>query len=114
MQRIQDFLAEQLSSLEGDAPDISSHVVAIILTGEASASAMLEMKDILAEGLPTFSTKFKFSIEPRLVGVYGAAHRARQTATYPFFTGPRQKFSDHELTEEKNPGKKEGEMHDEL
>ena len=114
MQSVQDFFETSLKSVEGGIPDLPSRVVAVILTGEASASALSEMKSILAEALPAFKTKFKFSIEPRLVGVQGAAHRARQTVTDPFFTKPQEKFSDPQIIEEQNPRIEKKKLHKKL
>lgn len=60
----------------------------MILAGEAPAASIAAMKAAIEEGLPEFSTKFKFSISPRLVGVQGAAQRACQTITDEYFQGP--------------------------
>lgn len=95
---IQDFLAERLELLAGDAPDIPSHVVAVILTGEASPACMEQMKSVLQIAIPAFIPRFKFVKDPSLVAVEGAAHRARQAMTDPYFTEPDPP-GDHEHLE---------------
>jgi hypothetical protein len=89
-------MAEQIAKIEHDMPNANSHVRALILSGEASSSSMQEMQQVLAVALPEFTDRFRFSINPKFVGVTGAAHRARQTVTDPFFTEPR-KPHDHEF-----------------
>jgi hypothetical protein len=85
---IQDFLAERLELLTDDVPDLPSHVVAVILTGEASPAYMEDMKSVLQIAIPAFIPKFKFVKDPSLVAVEGAAHRARQAVTDPYFIEP--------------------------
>lgn len=91
---IREFTAEQLAKVENDAPNAASHVRAVILSGEA-LSSMQKMQKLLVKALPEFEDRFLFSISSNLVGAAGAAHRARQTVTDPFFTDPR-KPEDHE------------------
>ncbi|KAG4436850.1 hypothetical protein IFR05_007656 [Cadophora sp. M221] len=112
LEKIQDFLGNQLARREGDIPILSSHVLAVILTGEAPEHSMSAMKALLEDALPAFKPKFKVSIAPGLVGVQGAAHRARQMVMDELFNGP-ERLSDHALTEEeRNPQMRQS--HDEL
>ncbi|KAK0120821.1 hypothetical protein ONS96_011022 [Cadophora gregata f. sp. sojae] len=112
LEKIQDFLGSQLARREWDAPILPSRILAVILTGEASNDSMSAMKALLEEALPAFKHKFRTSIVPRLVGVLGAAHRARQMVIDDIFQGP-ERLSDHALTEEeRNPRKPKS--HDEL
>lgn len=85
---IKSFLSEQLETLVDDVPDASSHVAAVILTGEASNDSMEAMKAILRSSLPEYNEKFKFEIEPKIIGARGAAHRARETAEGLFAPQP--------------------------
>ena len=71
-------------------PDPSSHIQGIILTGEASDASMQEMKQVIVAALPEFEDQFRFSIDPRLEGVIGAAHHARQFVTENAISNPRQ------------------------
>jgi hypothetical protein len=71
-------------------PDPSSHVQGIILSGEASTASMQEIKQVIARALPKFEDRFRFSINPHLVGAAGAAHRARQFVTEHAISNPRQ------------------------
>jgi hypothetical protein len=92
--------------------DLPSHVVAVILTGEASSARMEEMKSVLQLAIPAFSPRFKFVKDPALVGVEGAAHRARQAVTEPYFTEPDAP-GDHEHLERAERPSVDG-LHEEL
>ncbi|PVH79261.1 hypothetical protein DL98DRAFT_533101 [Cadophora sp. DSE1049] len=69
------------------------------MSSEAPEHSISKMKALLEEGLPAFKPKLKVSIAPGLVGVQGAAHRARQMVMDEVFNGP-ERLSDHALTEE--------------
>jgi hypothetical protein len=79
---IRHFTAESLLAVEeAGIPNAATHVKGIILSGEASVGAMSEFKRVVAAAIPEFENQFLWSIDPKLVGAAGAAHRARQFVT---------------------------------
>lgn len=83
-------MTEELAE-EGTAavvPDLEPHIRAVILSGQASTPSMNDMKRVLASAIPNFADRFRFTIEPRLVGAAGAARWAEHTITHWSFTNP--------------------------
>jgi hypothetical protein len=69
-------------------PDLEPHIRAVILSGQASTPSMNDMKHVLAAAIPSFADRFRFTIDPRLVGAAGAARWAEHTITHDSFINP--------------------------
>jgi len=88
---IHGFMDEMIAYLvEANIKDPESKVRGIILAGEASIGAMEEMKHVIEVALPEYKDQFLFSIDQRVIGATGAAHRARQYVTEHAITSPRE------------------------
>ena len=74
--------------VESNIDNPESKIQGIILAGEASIEGMDEIKQVIGKALPGYKNHFLFSIDPRVIGVIGAAHRARQYVTEHAITVP--------------------------
>lgn len=75
--------------LESNIENPESKVRGIILAGEASIEGLEEMRLVIGKAIPEYKDRFLFNIDPRDVGVVGAAHRARQYVTEHAIMNPR-------------------------
>lgn len=82
---------------ESNIKDAVSRVIGIILTGEASTEGMEDMRNFLGETLPEYKAHLLFDIDPRTLGVIGAAHRARQYVTEHAIMNPKDPMLHEEL-----------------
>lgn len=64
------------------------HIKAVILSGQASTPSMNDMKHVLASAIPSFADRFRFTIDPRLVGAAGAARWAEHSVSDDTFLNP--------------------------
>ncbi|KAE8452093.1 hypothetical protein EG329_002259 [Mollisiaceae sp. DMI_Dod_QoI] len=95
---IQNFMDEMIAYLlESNIETPESKVHGIILAGEASIQGMDELKPVIEKALPRYKNRFLFDIDPGLVGVIGAAHRARQYVTEHGILNPREGMAHEEL-----------------
>lgn len=95
---IQDFMNDMITYLlESNVEEPESKVRGIILAGEASAAGMDELKPVIEKALHRYKPCLLFDIDPSLVGVVGAAHRARQYVTEHAILNPRGGMAHEEL-----------------
>ncbi len=62
--------------------DALSKVRGVVLSGEASSSAMHRMRDLLARAFPDLQDTFRFFIPPVFVPAAGATEKARRALVY--------------------------------